>query len=884
MKNDNNQNDNKYKKLYPNFRHVMGTPRKLYLGKKNLMAKFKRRHKNSATIPDCYEVCNTTTLDGEVKLNVIEGTVPHDLNGNMYICQCLGTPEAFMVGDTNIVKINFSKGDVTLKNKLMWTPGAIARTALRDTVHRFDHCGLMFMSPGLGIFSYTEGMYLLPDGRLGITSDVDRPWVIDRASLQVETPLGKREEWLPMMGGTAGEVMGNLFAGYSNSHVIYTDTETGELFLVNYQYRQQDGSNPCRLMRWDGEKDFIGWNVVDEGGNDIRIMQSIHELIFTRDYIIMADTAFVTGSEILSPWKNAPLPDKKTIVYIVDRRNLKECAQNVTAKRVEIDEACIHLIADYENPDDVIKIYMLHTPATNTAEIIRSYDTDMDGVLFSKHIVGYGTLPPLDISSLGKHTLDMKSCEVISSEYIRDEKYSWGPYMYSYMGRQTRPFDRQDLFVMYKGFKRDMLPKRIYDAYKDVEHRRVPLEDMLSGKIDSNNSVARINKDSFKTEDIYEFPDKVLLYTISCMESDEKNAEGYLLAGIVRDVDDNTKTSGHEYWIFDAGNLAAGPICKLSHKTLNNSVLFHTVYLTDEQEAGLDNIKPSYNIDIRKDYPIEELEKFDPIVKEVFEEIIYPCFDGDGGIEPEKAAAVLEELKKYRVCEHAGKEYLIGEERIVNAREFAVRMFDEADRMFNTTGWKVESDKHGVLIESKPIDGPLASGVLVTRASGELAVNADKFFDYITTPKGYAVIDPVSDPDDHEKKPLEVYDTQEGMRLEAAVASTKIPLLAPSDFVVLNAIDKERRMFASKSIRHDSMPGASRYTDDKTPENGHERALNTFVIKVQPLSENRCRVVCINYADMAGKTSAGMNNMINTKVFLNGLYKRMQKACVNFNT
>ena len=80
------------------------------------------------------------------------------------------------------------------------------------------------------------------------------------------------------------------------------------------------------------------------------------------------------------------------MVYIVDRRELKSDNKTVTARRVDVDEACIHLIAEYDNPDDQITVYMLHTPATNTAELLRGNDRDLDGNLFPEHLIGYGTL------------------------------------------------------------------------------------------------------------------------------------------------------------------------------------------------------------------------------------------------------------------------------------------------------------------------------------------------------------------------------------------------------------------------------------------------------------------------------------------------------------
>lgn len=867
-----------FKKIYPMMRYPMGMGRKTHSKYKKMQSRFKKRMSSSEVIPNNYTVCNTNTINSEMNLNVLFGNLPTDIDGNLYICQCLGTPGAFMVGDTNLVKINFEQDNVSLKNHLMWNPVAIARVALAETKHRFDYFGLMFLSPGLGMFSYTEGMYLLPDGRLAITSDVDRPWIVNRDDLRPTTPLGKRSEWLPMMGGDAGDVMGKLFSAYSNSHVIYTDVETNELFLVNFQAMQKDKTSPCQLMKWDGKNDLEKWFVVDENGKDIRIMQSIHELIFTKDYILLADTAFAAGTEMLTPWKNAPLPYENTVVFIVDRRDLVEGVDKVVAKRVEIEEACIHLIADYDNPDDKVTIYMLHTPATNTAEIIKDYDVNMKGKLFPQHLVGYGTLPVLDLSSVGKHVVDMKEAKVISSKYITDEKYCWGPYMYTYMGRQSRNFKEQDLYVMFKGFSKDMLPKRIYKAYKDVDNRRVSLDKMMSKDgINENNSIVRISKSDFEIVDAYTLPDKVLLYTISCLESNDKSHPGYLIAAVVCDVEDNKETSGHEYWLFKADELANGPICKLGHKDLNNSVLFHTVFISRELEDKLNQNKPTYNIPIREDYPEEELKLWNPIVSETFENIIYPYYEQN-----EKKSQAEETLSLFaskRIKQHAGKEHLIEEVKFVDAGIHADEMIQEANIMFSTTGWKVESDKGGLVVESKPVSGIFEkSGIYVTRASSIVKCEGNKFFNFMTSPKGYAIIDPVCDPDDHEKEPLEVYPWRDNTRLEAALASTDIPGLKPCDFVVLNAIDSNELIFASKSIIHDSMPGGSIYSKESAPQNGRVRALNTFVVKVVPIDEENCKVLCINYADMAGKSSAGMNNFINKKVFFKPLYKRMHKA------
>jgi hypothetical protein len=502
----------------------------------------------------------------------------------------------------------------------------------------------------MGMFSYTEGLYLLPDGRLAVTSDVDRPWVIQRDSLQAVTPVGRRDEWLPMLSENAGEVLGSLFAGYNNSHVLYTDHEKGEVFMVNYQLKQPGGEHPVRLIRWDGYHEFEKWAVVDSNGIEIEIKQSIHELVFTRDYILLADTAFAAGTEMFTPWMNAKLPHDKTVVHIIDRRNLKSGRATVPSRQVVVDKPCIHLIPEYENPNDKITMYMLHTPATNTAELIRRYDRDLNGNLFPKHLTGYGTLPVLDLSSIGKHTIDAARSEIELSEYISEMPYCWGPYLYTYMGRQTKPYHGQDLFIMFKGFSPDILPERIFNAYQDVRLRQVPLEEMVHGEgIHHNNSICRITTDNFAIADAFIFPDRVLLYTIATLDSKNQEGAGYVIAGVVTDRAAGEQSSGHEYWIFNASDLAQGPICKLGHESLNNSTLFHAVYIPKTVTNKLDQGKVPYQIPIREDYPKKELEKWDGSVLECFEDVIWPLYDRSNPVAAQQAKDMASQLAAQRV-------------------------------------------------------------------------------------------------------------------------------------------------------------------------------------------------------------------------------------------
>jgi hypothetical protein len=119
----------------------------------------------------------------------------------------------------------------------------------------------------------------------------------------------------------------------------------------------------------------------------------------------------------------------------------------------------------------------------------------------------------------------------------------------------------------------------------------------------------------------------VLLYTIATLDSNNQGGAGYVMAGIVTDQPAGERSSGHEYWIFDAAHLAQGPICKLGHESLHNSTLFHALYIPKAAARDLDQLAPSYQVPIREDYPKEELEKWEASVLEAFEDVIWPLYD-----------------------------------------------------------------------------------------------------------------------------------------------------------------------------------------------------------------------------------------------------------------
>ncbi len=96
--------------------------------------------------------------------------------------------------------------------------------------------------------------------------------------------------------------------------------------------------------------------------------------------------------------------------------------------------------------------------------------------------------------------------------------------------------------------------------------------------------------------------------------------EGYLACVVLRDGGDRTPCS--EIWIFDAQNLAQGPICKLGHPTepLLMGLTIHTTWVS----AIAPRTAP-YRVSIPDDFDALIAQQPE-LVKQLFREQVYPPF------------------------------------------------------------------------------------------------------------------------------------------------------------------------------------------------------------------------------------------------------------------
>jgi carotenoid cleavage dioxygenase-like enzyme len=432
------------------------------------------------------------------------------------------------------------------------------------------------------------------------------------------------------------------------------------------------------LIRWDGVGNLERWKLVLPDRSPIVIEQTMHQVGVTKDYIVLMDTAFKTGLEQVL---NNPMPENKEIekllrelltrqiepnskIYIVRRADLpptsppapldltpgpsprrrgeigegsnfspfprREGGQEVevVALQLTIPLPAFHFFVDYDNPDGKITLHVAHPAGEDVAEWIRQYDVSPYPPHESMPPSSHG-LPTeeTDVSRLGRYEINGETAQLLDSKVIYDSKLTWGVALGTYCDRSGGQLE--NIYWQSSGFWQDLMSKFIFDLYQDFPGRAVPADEVLAipdGGRGRPASLFRLDTKAMAIADAYEFPlvspdgkswDSHMMSSpqfVPRQGGDGSSIDGYIVCTAYGD-------RGNEFWIFDAKNLAQGPVCKLGHPDLNFSLTLHTAWL-----PKIDRRTATYNCPVREDY--EELLKQQPQeVKDLFITEVYPHFE-----------------------------------------------------------------------------------------------------------------------------------------------------------------------------------------------------------------------------------------------------------------
>ena len=423
-----------------------------------------------------------------------------------------------------------------------------------------------------------------------MTYDGGRPYELDVETLELITPVGAMHEWRDSIPF----VQGPFRAHMSTAHP-YWDEHTGELFSVNFG-SSFDGIEPFTdLVRWDGEGALERWTLVDEvTGRPAEIVQSAHQMTVSQDYVILVDCAFLVENEQFFDAEFSRAQEPDAVVYIVARADLSKGSTTAPCKRLVIPREIVHFVADYENPGGRITLHVIHNCATDASEWMRPTDTvHGSGAPIARELVGF--LPAgTDVSPIGRHVIDGRSGELVESRHFSRRDY-WSMIFFTHAGAMA-PGRLEHLFFNASGFHDELLTSRMVELYRDYPHRSVPV-----GELGGYKPAALLHFDPQRmgVTDSYTMPPGRFLGSPQFIprRNARDGADGYVLCTVVSDDVREGLASGSELWLFDAKDLAKGPLVRLGHPALRFGFTLHTTFLPELKAR-----KSTYRIAPEADY------------------------------------------------------------------------------------------------------------------------------------------------------------------------------------------------------------------------------------------------------------------------------------------
>jgi hypothetical protein len=227
----------------------------------------------------------------------------------------------------------------------------------------------------------------------------------------------------------------------------------------------------------------------------------------------------------------------------------------------------------------------------------------------------------MDISRLGRYVIDAEQGELVKSQLVAETPSTWGTGLYAFLDRLPSgkpPSQLENIYWASLGLWEELMTDFGRELFEDYKYRAIPIDDVLEwAKKGIPSSLFRVNTKEMVLEDSYQFPTGYIGSSPQFMpkrDSDGSSTDGYLICTVFT-------PENSEFWLFDGKKLSKGPVCKLSHPSLNFGFSLHTTWL-----PAIGHRKAEYNIPVSLDYQTVVNQQSDSMIRELFEKEIYPHF------------------------------------------------------------------------------------------------------------------------------------------------------------------------------------------------------------------------------------------------------------------
>lgn len=518
-----------------------------------------------------------STEPADLDLEVIRGTWPTDLSGEMVISGPLPDPALAhgFFGFGVLYRLSLQPGTHGAPgDRLAWRARVIdspGRRLFEQRPELFAPGPTGYSSP-LGPPNMANTAPLPWGDRLFATWDVGRPTEVDPVDLTWLGDAGTLEHW----GGQSID-LGNVFPFlFSSAHPV-VDPDRDCLWTVKLVPDLANGfAQAAHVVRWDGDgAPAKVWPV--EGA---QVAGSMHQVAQTQRWLILADSGnFKADPAAIFGGEKSVSIDDEVNLYLVRKDDLDSTPSGspVTAIPFVTGPPSGHHYAVWDDSDG-IRVVFEHMDMLDLGFPIASGDVDRNGDPIDPRLAGFYSMG-LCSETISEATIDPETGKLLELASV-NEPWSWNLQL-SAVDWSTEGMSAPTLHhVAYHGCRPEAISRRAIDFYADR------IDESIIPTADTPGALVTFERGSLAEKARWEYPDTEDLITSPTFVPRDPGAGGSRYAGsrpgghdgyIVLPVQNDR---GFRVEVFDAGQVGDGPIAVAAAPAGKTTpVLLHAAWL-----------------------------------------------------------------------------------------------------------------------------------------------------------------------------------------------------------------------------------------------------------------------------------------------------------------
>lgn len=499
------------------------------------------------------------------RLQVVEGEWPTDIDGSVFVVgpdkrraggHWFGAPGLL----TRISLRPDPAGRIDVQARLIDTPVARIRHRLPFL---FRSVAFMELSP-FGVTNYANTNVEPIDGRLFVGYDAGRPVEVDPVSLRHITPVGGNDEWLQAAPGLF-EPLCAVAAHPAADH------DEGSLYFLNYtQISAPDVAAEAHLARWDLEGPVRRWRLEGMSPYD-----SIHDVKVSEHHVVFSDLPFVVDPETFRGGVRTQRNQEHTNLWIVAKDDLRRTPPggSVRVTEVRLPMPTGHLGVDAEEVDGLLRVVTQHMPLADlmvtTSSDSRVHGTGAPVDPDHEGLIALAVQPTV----VGRHLIDPVHGVVLDSELAMDTERVWGGVLATSDTSRSVARNRQrQLWFGGMGFDPELVTEEWWRLYGDAPDGIVAPADLPRDA--RPGTLSRWDLEAMGVVEVWEYPPGEFPSppTFVPRAGSDLADDGYVLVIVHRDGD-------KELQVFDAANVADGPIARAGAPGFSPSLMLHSCWM-----------------------------------------------------------------------------------------------------------------------------------------------------------------------------------------------------------------------------------------------------------------------------------------------------------------